>query len=150
MSSDMKQHTQLLALMSEALGTCILLRDFTVERYKIFLSDDDNDILDTVSKREQIVEKLISLEYQIDVILDEVAEYDNGRSLPDDVDDIRQSIRTILNEVSKKDLDLMNLISRRMQKYKDETLKARNKKNLSAYMKNAFMKQPGDSVDYSK
>jgi len=150
MSSDMKKHSQLLALMSEALGTCILLRDFTAESYESFQDDDDNDILETVNKREQIVETLISLECQIDVILDEVEEYANGQSLPDDVEEIRQSVRTVLSEVSGKDIEFMNLISRRMQKYKNETLKARNKKNLSAYMKNSFLKQPGDSVDYSK
>jgi hypothetical protein len=37
-----------------------------------------------------------------------------------------------------------------MQKYKTETLKARNKKNLSAYMRTAFSDEPGDSVDFIK
>jgi hypothetical protein len=150
MNSDMKKNTQLLALMSEALGTCILLRDFTIESYEMFQNDDSNDILEIVNKREQIVEKLINLEYQIDIILDEVEEYAYGQALPEDVEEMRQSVRAILSEISKKDIEIMNLISRRMQKYKNETLKARNKKNLSAYMKNTFMQQPGESVDYSK
>jgi hypothetical protein len=47
-------------------------------------------------------------------------------------------------------MEAMKIISSRMQLYKIETLKARNKMNLSAYMKTAFSKEPGDSVDLTK
>jgi hypothetical protein len=150
MNSHTQKHSQLLTLMGEALGTCILLRDFTDESYELFLGDDDNNILEAVQKREKIVENLINLKCQIDMILEEVAEYANGASLPDDVAELRQSVRSILSEVSKKDIEVMKLISGRMQKYRNETLRARNKKHLSAYMKKTFSNQPGVSVDYSK
>ena len=97
-----------------------------------------------------MIEALIDIEYRTDAILNEVKEYDSGKTLPPDIDDIRKSIRSILSEITKRDIEIMKLVAGKMQKYKTETLKARNKKNLSAYMRTAFSDEPGDSVDFIK
>ena len=71
-------------------------------------------------------------------------EYGSGESLPPDVDEIRGSIRTVLGDISAKDMEIMKIISGRMQLY--ETLKARNKKNISAYMRTAIISSPARAL----
>ncbi len=149
MSDISPKHAELRDLMGQALDTCVLLQDYSENNFDVFLSDDDAKITEVINNREKLIEKLISIEYKTDIILDEVEEYDFGQSLPQDVDEIRETIRKVLGDVSVKDLEIMKLISSRMQMYKIETLKARNKKSLSAYMKTAFSDEPGDSVDFT-
>lgn len=145
-----QRHSELRDLMEQALSTCIALQNYSDENFNVFLSEDDAEIAEVINNREKMIETLISIEYRTDMILDEVDDYEYGEALPADVDDIRQSVRRILNEISGKDMEIMKLISGRMQMYKIETLKARNKKNLSAYMRSTFSDEPGDSIDFSK
>lgn len=150
MNGTHTKHCELRALMTQALETCIQLQAYTNDNFNIFLSDDDVKITEVIGTREKIVETLIGIEYKIDIILDEVDAYGYGSSLPQDVDEIRQSVRAVLSDVSARDMEIMKSISSRMQMYKIETLKARNKKSLSAYMRTTFSNEAGDSVDYSK
>lgn len=150
MSDNSSKHAELLTLMDQALEICGLLQNYTEENFDVFLSDDDVKITEVINTREKMIERLIGIEYSTDVILDEVDEYYNGQSLPQDVDEIRESIRTVLSDVSVRDMEIMKLVSSRMQMYKIETLKARNKRNISAYMRTAFSDEPGDSVDFTK
>lgn len=150
MSTPGAKHEALRSLMEEAFRLCVKLQEYTDENFEVFLGDDDEKIVDVISSREKIIESLINVEYQIDTILDETDEYESGESLPPDVDEIRQSIREVLDNISIKDMEIMKTISSKMQMYKIETLKARNKKNLSAYMRTGGAEPAGDSVDFSK
>lgn len=144
------KHADLYDLMDQALEICVSLQTYSDENFNVFLSDDDAKITEVINVREKMIERLIGIEYKTDIILDAVEEYDYGQTLPQDVDRIRESIRTVLSDLTAKDLEIMKLISSRMQIYKIETLKARNKRNLSAYMKTAFSDETGDSVDFTK
>jgi hypothetical protein len=144
------RHDRLQSLMAEALETCQLLQVFSDDNFQVFFSDDDDKILDVIARREEIIEKLLGIENNVDLLLEEAGEYKNGRALPEDIEEIRRSVRQVLNDVSARDIEIMKIISSKMHVYKTETLKARNKKNISAYMKASFGSQPGDSVDFTK
>jgi hypothetical protein len=133
--------------MEEALKACIMLQNYSDENFEVFLEGDDDQIVEIINNRERFIESLVNLEYKIDIILDEVDDYGSGETLPTDVDEIRRSIRSVLSEISVKDMEIMKLISGKMQMYKIETLKARNKKSLSAYMRSSQIEEPGDSID---
>ncbi|NLA86363.1 MAG: hypothetical protein GX847_03580 [Clostridiales bacterium] len=150
MSGGGVKHSELRTLMELALQTCIALQNYSDENFNVLLKEDDEKIAEVIDNREKIIEALIDIEYKIDIILDEVEEYDYGNSLPPDVDELRRSARSVLNEISERDMEVMKHIGSKMQKYKNETLKARNKKNLTAYMRTAFSDEPGDSVDFKK
>jgi hypothetical protein len=150
MNGNTSKHAELLALMDQALETCFALQKYSEVNFDVFLSEDDAGITEVINNREKMIETLIGIEYKTDIILDEEEEYDYGESLPPEVDAVRQAVRTVLNGISAKDMEIMKIIGGRMQMYKIETLKARNKKNLSAYMKTAFSNEPGDSVDFTK
>ncbi len=150
MSGSSVRHSELRTLMDLALQTCIALKNYSDENFNTLLKEDDEKLTEVINNREEIIEALIDLEYKIDIILDEVEEYDYGNSLPPDVDELRMSARSVLNDISEKDMEVMKHIGSKMQMYKNETLKARNKKNLTAYMRTAFSDEPGDSVDFKK
>jgi hypothetical protein len=141
---------QLRTLIDQALQTCVALQNYTNENFDSFFREDDEKINEIIANREKMIEALIDIEYKTDAILNEAKEYDSCKSLPPDIDNIRRSVRTILSEISMKDMEIMKLIAGKMQKYKTETLKARNKKSLSAYMRTAFSDEPGDSFDFKK
>jgi transcription termination factor NusB len=150
MSGNSSKQAELQALMEQALEKSIELQKYSDEHFDVFLSGDDSKITEVINNREKMIEALIGIEYKGDIILDAVEEYDYGQSLPPDTDEIRQAVRAVLGGVSTQDMEIMKLISNRMQMYKIETLKARNKKNISSYMRTAFSDEPGDSVDFSK
>lgn len=150
MRGRLQIHTQLLSLMREALNTCMLLQRFSKENISVFSGEDDEKIVKVIKERESIINILINLEYKIDLILDDVDEYACGNDLPAEIDEIRQTIRPVLSTVIELDLRAMQLLSGKMQKYKDETLKVRNKKHLSAYIKANWETHPYSSYDYKK
>ncbi|SHH84130.1 hypothetical protein SAMN02745823_01138 [Sporobacter termitidis DSM 10068] len=150
MNTARTAHEELRTLMTEALQSCMALQKYSDDNFDVFLGDDDDKILEVVSNREKIIESLVNTEHKIDLILESTDGNDSGSVLPADVDETRRSIRAVLDEVSAKDTELMKIVSGRMQQYKTEILKVRNKKNLSAYIRPGFMSEPGDSVDFTK
>lgn len=140
---------QLLSLMNEAFETCVRLQNYSDENYEVFQSDDDEKIFEVISNREKIIESLVVTEYKIDALLDDSEKYEYGASLLTEVDKIRLSIRTVLDNITVNDMEIMKVISGRMHVYKIETLKARNIKNLSAYMGTSEANERGDSIDIS-
>lgn len=150
MSGTSPMGSELRALMDQALQICVALQNYSNESFDSLLSGNDEKINEVISNREKMIEALIGIEYRTDNIRNEAKEYDLGDSLPADIDDIRRSVRKILDEVSARDMEIMKLIAGKMQKYKIETLKARNKKSLSAYMRTAFSDETGDSIDFKK
>lgn len=150
MSGNSSKDRDLRALMEQALQTSVALQEYTDESFNTFLGDDDEKINEVISNREKLIETLIGIEYKTDIILNEAEEYDFGESLPADVEEIRRSVRTVLNEISARDIKIMQLIAGKMQMYKNETLKARNRKSLSAYMRTAFSDETGDSIDFKR
>lgn len=150
MSGDGSQHVELCTLMDQALETCIKLQGYTAENFDVFRGDDDAKIAEVIDYREKLVEALTNIEYKADLIMNDNRTYNSEESIPQDVEERRRSVRAVLRDVLQKDMEIMKIISRRMQIYKVETLRARNKKNISAYMRTSFSTEPGDSVDFKK
>lgn len=135
----------LLLLMNQAHDTCVMLQNYSDENYHVFQSGDDEKIFEVISNREKIIESLADIENKIDALLDEAAKSVHGKSLLAKAEALRLSIRSILNDIAVRDIEIMKTISSRMHAYKIEILKARNKMNLSAYMRNAAMQAYDDS-----
>lgn len=130
-------NTKLLFLMKEALSVCTMLYDYSFEKMNHLDLLSDEEVLQTIQEREPFLNQLINLEYQIYDILDESDIELHSIKLPDDVESIRQTVRQVLNEIDKIDDQAINCLSDKIQIYKNDALKARNKKNLSAYIQSS-------------
>ena len=130
-----QDHSRLLGLMEETLRICSDLEQFTRENFSLLQGEDDKSIIRMIREREVYISALIQMEYRIDLLFDEVDAYEYGDCLPPEADRLRQSVRTTLHTVSELDLEVMKLISSRLQEYRDATIKARNRKHLSAYIR---------------
>lgn len=143
-------HSDLMRLMHQAYELCRQLQQCYTEVTEDISDIDDNKIVLFVDSREKVIEELIAVEYRIDLLLDEVEGSTAGQSLPPEAEGIRQSIRNMLHDISARDLEIMKIISSKMQTYKTETLKARNKKNLSAYIGQTTMHQTRSHINLLK
>lgn len=130
-------NTKLLSLMKEALSVCTMLYDYSFEKMNHLDLLSDEEVLQTIQEREPFLNQLINLEYQIYDILDASDIELNNIKLPDDVENVRQTVRQVLNEIDKIDDQAINCLSDKIQIYKNDALKARNKKNLSAYIQSS-------------
>lgn len=137
-------------LMNEALRVCEQLLHFSEEARAVFLGEDERAILRAIEARETIIDRLIGLEYRIDLVLDANDEYACGGALPEEAESARLKARDILGAVMGMDVRAMRHVRLRMQKDKDETLKARNKKHLSAYIRASAAPCSRGSYDYIK
>jgi len=148
---EKKAARQLPALMEDAQKTCNQLYNYTVANFSVFSGSDDKKILEVIDNRRKIVETLIELEKEIDGFLPRKKDAVFAQEeLPAGVEDFRRSARSVLDKVSNLDLKAMNLLSQKMQRYKDETLKLRNKKNISAYIRTSAMNCRGSRYDCKK
>lgn len=77
-------------------------------------------------------------------------DYEYAGELTCKIEGLRQTARSVLSEIADIDIKAMSLLSEKMQKYKDEILKIRNKKNLSAYIKTGIVRQAGLHYDCKK
>lgn len=150
MYNNQQKHVQLRSLMEEMLSACVVLEQFTNENCDVFLSDDDKKIMEVIQKREEIVNTLIDLECRIDLVLHEDNECAYGKNPPLETDEIKKTIRSVLSAVSDMDMEAMKTLGSKMQKYRNETIKARNRKHLSAYIRSSAAEQLGNSYDYKK
>lgn len=150
MCAPEQMHAELLSLMDEARRVCLTLHRFTEENQNVFSGEDEQRFLSVIKDREAIIDELTNLEYRIDLIREETGKHVPGGTAPHEVEEARQSIRKILDSVMAMDMKAMQEIGFKMQKYKDETLKARNKKHLSAYIKTNYLTPSGSSYDYKK
>ena len=142
---------ELRTLMAEALELCTLLQQCSDDNLEIFKSEDDEKIVEIINHREDIIDALVSIESRIDSMLDDTNPTVAGQPMPPEVEELRRSVRAKLDAQAAKDLELMKIISSKMHKYRNETLKARSKQNLSAYMHGADSgAESGDSIDLSK
>lgn len=141
---------KLLSYMKEALIVCIRLKEYSEQNQEVFTGENDQAMIGVIRERESIINELISLEYKIDLILDAVDEYASGNALPDDVEAVRSRIHEVSRSVLDMDLQMMKRLSAKMQRYKDEALKARNKKSLSAYLRTNHLAQPLGSYDFKQ
>jgi len=150
MDCSEQSQAQLLSYMNEVLNVCVMLKEYTEHNQNIFSGNDDNAILKIIKNRELYIDKLVSLEYKIDMIFEEVDEYEYGNALPHDSELVFNRIRNLLKNIMDMDMKAMASVGLKMQKYKDETLKARNKKHLSAYIKNTCVIHSIRNYDFRK
>jgi hypothetical protein len=82
MKQDDEVYVRLLSYMEEALKVCRQLQAFSEEKMAVFADGEDQEIIELIQSREGIINTLVSLEYKIDLILDEADEYGYGDGLP--------------------------------------------------------------------
>lgn len=145
-----QDHSRLLGLMEETLLICSELEQFTRESFPLLQDEDDQKLIWVIQEREKYINALIQLEYKIDLLFDEVDAYEYGDCLPPEADRLRRSCRTVLHSISELDMKAMKLVSTRLQSYRDETIKARNRKHLSAYIKTGASAHRRSGCDYTK
>lgn len=149
MSEDLEKQPvrQLSLLMEEVIKLCNELYDYTNTGLRDFVGEDDTEIAEIINSRKKYVDSISELECRIDLLLENEGEAISlhADELPYDIEEFRKKARAILRKVSELDMNAMKQISSKMQKYKDETLKLRNKKNLSAYIRSGT---PDSSVSH--
>lgn len=127
---------ELSSLMDETIKACYELYDYSYAAYKNFSTEEDNAIAEIISKREKYVDAIGELESKIECLIQNNGDFMLNCSiqLPYDYSEFRKKARSILRSVTELDMDSMQMMGTKMQKYKEETLKIRNKKNISAYI----------------
>ncbi len=121
------------SLLDDAYKTCIELRDFTKNNFYVFEGDDDDKIVEFVQERQKYLDTLAKTEYEFDRILEDAEKLESVKDLPSEMEDIRRSIRSVLDEIEAFDFEAIKRVSGKMQEYKVQTMKARNQKHLSSY-----------------
>ena len=149
MSADDDRLSEQTSLLTEAFRLCILLQNYTEENFDVFTSDNDENIIEVIDKREELIGALADIDCKLDGDLSGASEYARGKSLPPDLEKLRCSISAVLNAISVRDMQIIKIISGRMQTYRNETLKARSKQNLSAYMRSAGYTEMSGNIDLS-
>lgn len=145
-----QDHSRLLGLMAETFRICTELEQFTRENFLLLQDEDDRKIIWMIQEREKYINALLQLEYKIDLLFDEVDAYEYGDCLPPEADRLQQSSRAVLHSISELDMQAMKLVSTRLQEYRDKTVKARNRKHLSAYIKTGAPAHRYSSCDFTK
>jgi cell division FtsZ-interacting protein ZapD len=128
-----KKKSRLIALLYDTLRASEELLSFSQQRSHIVLGEDDAEIIETLIEREEYINALISLENEIDIVLEEDGSSDSD--LPPEAEKIRLSIRYVLDKVTEIDVEAINVLSENLKKYKEYTIIARNKKRISAYIR---------------
>lgn len=141
---------RLSSLLEKAYKICVELRDYTRDNFYVFEGDDDDKILVFVQEREKHLKRLTEIEYEIDLIFEKAEDYSSGAELPAEIEEIRHSIRAVLNETESFNVEAIKRVSSKMQKYKMETMKVRNKKHLSSYFQSEDSTQPSKNIDVKK
>jgi hypothetical protein len=145
-----QQDEKLRCLLEDALTQCTRLQQYTDDNYDIFSGSEAAKIVEALDNREKIIDCLVTIEYTMDQLYDEAPQFEKGRRLPPDLEALRMTVRAKLAVISAKDMEIAALISGKMQKYKNLTLKARNMKNLTAYMNSELDGLLGENIDFSK
>jgi len=128
----------LLDLLQEAYRVCRELYDLTLNRLGVLNGDSDEAIIAFIDSREVLINKLVALEYRVYMIFDNYDAYENGRLLPGEIEAERLKTRRLVNAITELDLEVIKLLSVKVQAYKDKTLKIRNRKHISAYLKGKY------------
>ncbi|NCB50670.1 MAG: hypothetical protein EOM54_02135 [Clostridia bacterium] len=136
---------RLLSLLEETLAVSEELLRFTREKHSAFAGGDEKEMAETLREREKNISALINMECKIDLVLEQAGLHIG--SLPHEAEALRQSIRSSLDSVTEIDIGSINLISGQLQEYRDLTIKARNKKKISAYMKTGIYRNRDNSFD---
>ncbi|HBR08672.1 MAG TPA: hypothetical protein DD735_07240 [Clostridiales bacterium] len=124
---------ELIAALKEMLKAGGALFRFTRDQYGVLTGDDESGIMEALGEREQIIAVLMNLDNKIDSLLEEAGL--RRDALPPDAEALRLDIRSALGAVTEIDIAVITHISGRLQKYKDLTIKARNQRHISAYLK---------------
>ncbi|MGE4354795.1 MAG: hypothetical protein AB7D36_12015 [Oscillospiraceae bacterium] len=133
MNNHDEEYLRLLSLYKEALRSSYSLLSFTQQKYDILAVSDEIALSAVLKDREELIGSLIDLENQIDRLTETLGLQND--SLTGEIKSLQASVRSVLDRVSEMDVKAINLLRKKLQTYKNLTMRARNKKNLSAYIK---------------
>lgn len=148
MSKNDEAYGRLLSLLRETLAVSERLKRFTRQRQDVLSGGDEKKILETLREREKIIDELTNPEYEIERLLDTLG-LDLG-SLPPEAEALRLAIRSELSAVTETDVSAINVMRGHLQEYKDLTIRLRNKKHVSAYLKSYMFRPQANRFDAIK
>lgn len=129
---------ELLSMFKEAHCICCELYELTLKNISKLPCSTDDDIIQFIYDREAIINKLVVIENNIYLILDNAEEYDGGHRLPPEVEAERVRTRQLIGAITELDQQVIEVVSSKVQLYKEKTLKTRNSKHISAYLKTSL------------
>jgi hypothetical protein len=142
--------SRLLSLIGEALNTSLELRHFSEENFCIFSGDDEKKIDESLRERERLINILTGLEKEINLIIGSFNVDPWDKEFLSQFHEARRAIRSTLDAVSALDMEAVKLLNDKMQDYRDKTVRARNKKHISAYIKSGAVNMTDNKFDYLK
>ena len=149
MTSREQADAGLLSMFKEAHRVCCELYELTLRNISRLQEGTDDDIVKFIHNRELVINKLVVIEYNIYLVLENIDEYENGRYLPPEIETERLRTRQLIGAISELDQQAIEAVSGRVQSYKEKTLKTRNNKNISAYLKTSMTVATGSSINYT-
>jgi hypothetical protein len=148
MSEYQETYSRLMSLLQETLEASEKLKAFTRQNQDVLSGSDEKKIIEVLRHREKMLGDLINLEYGIERTLDALGLAVD--SLPPDAEKLRSAIRATLDAVTETDVVSINCIRSHLQEYRDLTIRLRNKKHVSAYLKSARLSPRESSFDTIK
>lgn len=146
MSGGEQTSAGLTPLLEEALELCVSLREYSRENLRMFTDSGDEEILRALERRDTLLSGLSGVEGRADALLEAAGLSD----FPPEAAQPLARVRELLAEVTALDLQSMELLRVRMQQYKDSTLKAQNRRHISAYLQSGLDPAPGSHYNRSR
>ncbi len=142
----------LLKMLKEARCQCDELYRITADKCRALEAGgfDDESMDEMINAREIIINRLVLIENAISQMLDTNEAYEGGRHLPYAAESERRQIRRLISQITELDLQLIKILSEKVQSYKDQTLIIRNKKQISAYLKSSIPFAEGPDTELGK
>lgn len=128
----------LLSMFKEAHRICCELYELNLRNLNKLSGGTDEDIINFIYDREVIINKLVIIEYNIYSQIEKIDEYNGGHRLPPDIEAERVRTRQLIGSITELDQQAIEAVSSKVQLYKEKTLKTRNNKNISAYLKTSL------------
>lgn len=140
-------NTVLESLLNDMLALCTQLHTLTLQHVGKLDDAEDEVLLAYIDEREEIIESMRALEQRIDGVTDTLSTADQSDPA---VQRMHADIHALLSKTATIDMDTMRILSDRMALYRNATIKARRKKQLSAYLETGIPCDNCSSTDFTK
>ncbi len=140
-------NTVLESLLNDMLALCTQFHAFTLRQIGKLEHAEDEVLLAYIDEREELIESMRALEQRIDGVTETLSAEEQSDPA---VQRMRGEIRAILSKTATIDMDTMRILSDRMAFYRNATIKARRKKQLSAYLETGIPCDNCSSTDFTK
>ncbi len=137
----------LASLLNDMLALSTQLHALSLQRSEDLENAEDEALLAHIDEREEIIDAMRSLEQRVDGLTDTLSAEEQADP---DAQQLRARIRALLSETETIDMQTMRVLSERMVLYRNETIKARQKKQLAAYLETDIPYGSNTNADFTK